>query len=178
MVWDGFRHSKWLRLGDGLLHFAEPCQGYRDENHRRSAAATDQGLGTGLRLHDASQDPRLGLPSNTGDTGQGRMRVQVYWHGICNVFNSATFLARTWSWNLLKQTRPHCCSLEHLGARVARLRNSLKCQGRTLSHFHRYDPRQSLVLAGQTAKTASSPARRYIEADPERKGQTFDLKNN
>ena len=66
VVWDGFRHSKWLRLGDGLLHFAETCQGYRDENHRRSAAATDKKLGTGLRLHDASQDPRLGLPSNTG----------------------------------------------------------------------------------------------------------------
>ena len=42
VVWDGFRHSKWLRLGDGLLHFAELCQGYRDENHRRSAAATDK----------------------------------------------------------------------------------------------------------------------------------------
>ena len=42
---------------------------------------------------------------------------------------------------------------------------------------HRHGPGQSLVLAGQTAKTASSPARRYTEADPEQTGQTFDPKN-
>ena len=43
-----------------MMYFAD-CQGYRDENHRGSAAATDKGLGAGLRLHDVSQDSCLGL---------------------------------------------------------------------------------------------------------------------